>query len=137
MRMEILVLTVLDWRLRSITPFSFIDSFACKIDPSGTCVGYLISRSADIILSDIQGTLYSLYTFLSYIYLIKVGKNINRTRHFHDTEARLLEYRPSCIAVAAVFCAASEIPSLSLIHPEIAEAWCDGLSKVITIRLSV
>ncbi|PKI56222.1 hypothetical protein CRG98_023417 [Punica granatum] len=99
-RMELLVLTVLNWRLRSVTPFSFIGFFACKIDPLGSCVGYLISRSTDIILSDIQ-------------------------------EASFLEYRPSCTAAAAVLCAASEIPSLmSLVNPEHAESWCDGLIKV-------
>ncbi|KAK4790852.1 hypothetical protein SAY86_031265 [Trapa natans] len=98
-RMELLVLTVLNWRLRSVTPFSFIGFFACKIDPSGSCIGYLISRSTDIILSEIQ-------------------------------EASFLEYLPSCIAAAAVLCAASEIPSLmSFVNPENAESWCDGLIK--------
>lgn len=54
-RMELLVLTVLDWRLRSVTPFSFIDFFACKLDPTGTFLGFLISRATDIILSNIKG----------------------------------------------------------------------------------
>ncbi|XP_071736460.1 cyclin-D1-1-like [Rutidosis leptorrhynchoides] len=53
-RMEFLVLGVLDWRLRSVTPFSFIGFFAHKIDPSGTYTGFLISRSTQIILSNIQ-----------------------------------------------------------------------------------
>lgn len=97
-RMELLVLSVLDWRLRSITPFSFIDFFAWKINPTGTFAGFLISRTTDIILSNIK-------------------------------EASLLEYRPSSIAAAAILCAANEIPNLSLVNPEIAESWCDGLSK--------
>ncbi|KAA3482933.1 cyclin-D1-1 [Gossypium australe] len=53
-RMELLVLTVLDWRLRSVTPFSFIDFFACKVDPTGTFLAFLISRATDIILSNIK-----------------------------------------------------------------------------------
>ncbi|PWA51070.1 CYCLIN D1,1 [Artemisia annua] len=53
-RMEFLVLSVLDWRLRSITPFSFIGFFAHKIDPTGTYTGFLISRATQIILSNIQ-----------------------------------------------------------------------------------
>ena len=35
--MELLVLLELDWRLRSLTPFAFIDLFACKADSSGRC----------------------------------------------------------------------------------------------------
>ncbi|KAM1437891.1 hypothetical protein ACFX14_011677 [Malus domestica] len=53
-RMELLVLSVLDWRLRSITPFCFIAFFACKLDPTATFIGFLISRATDIILSNIQ-----------------------------------------------------------------------------------
>nr|QYW07122.1 cyclin D1-2 [Dimocarpus longan] len=53
-RMELLVLTVLDWRLRSVTPFSFIDFFACKLDTTGTFMGFLMSRATEIILSNIQ-----------------------------------------------------------------------------------
>lgn len=46
-----------------------------------------------------------------------------------STEASFLEYRPSSIAAAAILCAANEIPNLSLVNPEHAESWCDGLSK--------
>ncbi|KAK9050958.1 hypothetical protein SSX86_027583 [Deinandra increscens subsp. villosa] len=53
-RMEFLVLSVLDWRLRSVTPFSFIGYFSHKIDPSGTYTRFLISRATQIILSNIQ-----------------------------------------------------------------------------------
>ncbi|KAK1413782.1 hypothetical protein QVD17_35565 [Tagetes erecta] len=53
-RMEFLVLSVLDWRLRSVTPFSFIGSFARKIDSTRTYTGFLISRATQIILSNIQ-----------------------------------------------------------------------------------
>ncbi|GMY26162.1 cyclin-D1-1 [Fagus crenata] len=97
-RMELLVLSVLDWRLRSITPFSFMAYFACKIDSAGTYAGFLVARATEIILSNMQ-------------------------------EASFLEYWPSCIAAAAILCAASEIPNLSLVNPEHAESWCDGLHK--------
>ncbi|XP_057493470.1 cyclin-D1-1 [Actinidia eriantha] len=53
-RMEFLVLGVLDWRLRSVTPFTFISYFAYKLDSTGTYTGYLISRATQIILSNIQ-----------------------------------------------------------------------------------
>lgn len=97
-RMELLVLSVLDWRLRSITPFTFISFFAYKIDATGSCSGFLIARSTDIIMSNIR-------------------------------EGSFMEYWPSSIAAAAILCAASEMPSLSFVTPELAESWCDGLSK--------
>ncbi|XP_050236471.1 cyclin-D1-1 [Mercurialis annua] len=97
-RMELLVLNVLDWRLRSITPFSFLAFFACKMDSTGAYLGFLIARATDIILSNMQ-------------------------------ETSFLEYWPSSIGAAAMLSAANEIPNLSLISPEHAETWCDGLSK--------
>ncbi|KAL5178877.1 Cyclin-D1-1 [Glycine soja] len=97
-RMELLVLGVLDWRLRSVTPFSFLDFFACKLDSTGTFTGFLISRATQIILSNIQ-------------------------------EASFHAYWPSCIAAAAILHAANEIPNWSLVRPEHAESWCEGLRK--------
>ncbi|MED6143630.1 hypothetical protein PIB30_007935 [Stylosanthes scabra] len=98
LRMELLVLTVLDWRLRSVTPLSFLAFFAGKIDSAGTFTAFLISRATQIILSNIQ-------------------------------EASFLAYRPSCIGAAAILCAANEIPNWSLVKPENAESWCQGLTK--------
>ncbi|CAL0331500.1 unnamed protein product [Lupinus luteus] len=97
-RMELLVLGVLDWRLRSTTPFSFLGFFARKLDSAGTFTGSLISRATQIILSNVE-------------------------------EASFLAYWPSCIAATAILCAANEIPNWSLVKPEHAESWCDGLRK--------
>ncbi|KAJ0986713.1 hypothetical protein J5N97_005069 [Dioscorea zingiberensis] len=52
-RMELLVLTALKWRLRSVTPFTFIDFFAYKVDPTGLYTRYLVSHATQIILSTI------------------------------------------------------------------------------------
>ncbi|GMH31140.1 hypothetical protein Nepgr_032983 [Nepenthes gracilis] len=101
-RMELFILHVLDWRLRSITPFSFLSFFAYKVDASGNFMGFLHSRANDIILSNIQDTIF-------------------------------LEHWPSSIAAAAILCAASEIPNLS-VTPEHAESWCDGLKKDRVLR---
>ncbi|KAI3467483.1 hypothetical protein Pfo_024146 [Paulownia fortunei] len=60
-RMELLVLRVLDWRLRSISPFCYLRFFAVKVDPTGTYTGFLSSRAKEIILSTIQET-----SFLEY-----------------------------------------------------------------------
>ncbi|XP_047323998.1 cyclin-D1-1 [Impatiens glandulifera] len=97
-RMEFLVLGVLDWRLRSITPFTFLSYFAYKLDPAGAYTGFLISKATQIIMSNIK-------------------------------EVSLLEYRPSCIAAATMLSAAQCIPNLSVVSPDEAESWCDGLVK--------
>lgn len=97
-RMELVVLSVLDWRLRSVTPFSFISHFAYKLDSTGAYTGFLISRATQIVLSNIQ-------------------------------ESSFLEYWPSCIAAATILCASHDIPCFSLVNPELAESWCEGLNK--------
>ncbi|KAL0421310.1 UNVERIFIED_CONTAM: Cyclin-D1-1 [Sesamum latifolium] len=97
-RMELLVLRVLDWRLRSISPFCYLSFFSLKIDPYGTYTGFLTSRAKEIILSTIQ-------------------------------EASFLEYRPSCIAAAAILRAANDLPNFSFITAQHAESWSDGLQK--------
>ncbi|KAI8528388.1 hypothetical protein RHMOL_Rhmol12G0145000 [Rhododendron molle] len=97
-RMELVVLSVLNWRLRSVTPFSFISYFAYKLDSTGAYTGFLISRATQIVLSSIQ-------------------------------ESSFLEYWPSCIAATTILCASHDIPCFSLVNPELAESWCEGLNK--------
>ncbi|KAK6133715.1 hypothetical protein DH2020_032625 [Rehmannia glutinosa] len=55
-RMELLVLRVLDWRLRSISPFCYLRFFALKIDPTGTYAEFLTTRAKEVILSTIKET---------------------------------------------------------------------------------
>ncbi|XP_047958505.1 cyclin-D1-1-like [Salvia hispanica] len=97
-RMELLVLSVLDWRLRSISPFCYLPFFALKIDPSGTYTDFLTTRAKEIIFSTFE-------------------------------ETSFLGCRPSCIAAAAILCAANDLPKFSLITAQHAESWCDGLHK--------
>ncbi|KAK7275825.1 hypothetical protein RIF29_16949 [Crotalaria pallida] len=54
-RMELMVLTTLRWRMQSITPFSFIDYFLCKINDDQSPTSDSISRSIQLILSTIRG----------------------------------------------------------------------------------
>ncbi|KAF6154664.1 hypothetical protein GIB67_000548 [Kingdonia uniflora] len=60
-RMEILVLTTLDWKLRSVTPFHFIDFFASKADSTGGFVGYLVTRATQIMLVIVRETKFLEY----------------------------------------------------------------------------
>nr|CAB3456969.1 unnamed protein product [Digitaria exilis] len=54
-RMELLVLAALNWRLRSVTPFTFIDFFACKVDSSGRHTRCLTARATQVILAAMHG----------------------------------------------------------------------------------
>ncbi|KAH0450060.1 hypothetical protein IEQ34_020752 [Dendrobium chrysotoxum] len=79
-RMELLLMSALRWRMRAVTPFDFISTFAAAIvfaDGSASIPSSAFSRSADLILS---------------------------THRVID----FLGFRPSVIAAAAVLCAASE-----------------------------
>ncbi|XP_072979823.1 cyclin-D2-1-like isoform X3 [Typha angustifolia] len=99
LRMELLVLTALNWRLRSVTPFTFIDFFAYKVDPYGKYMKYLVSRAAQIILATIHA------------------------------DIDFLDHCPSSMAAAAIICAADETPALKFIDPAIASTWCIGLTE--------
>ncbi|KAI6701489.1 hypothetical protein NL676_015813 [Syzygium grande] len=78
-RMELWVMSSLDWRLRSVTPFDFLPSFVPKLpslsSPSSPC--RVLSTSSDLIVS---------------------------TARVID----FLGFTPSTIAAAAVLCAAGE-----------------------------
>ncbi|KAF5741044.1 cyclin-D1-1-like [Tripterygium wilfordii] len=103
-RMEFLVLSVLDWRLRSITPFTFISFFACKLDPTGNYVAFLIKRATEIIFSNIQEA-----SFVEY-------------------------WPSSIAAAAILCAANEIPNLSLLVDPQHAESWCDGLSKEKIIR---
>uniref|UniRef100_A0A0D9WNQ0 Cyclin N-terminal domain-containing protein n=1 Tax=Leersia perrieri TaxID=77586 RepID=A0A0D9WNQ0_9ORYZ len=53
-RMELLVLVELDWRLRSVTPFPFVDFFARKACSTGRISRILALRACEIILNTIH-----------------------------------------------------------------------------------
>ncbi|GAA0170332.1 kinase activator [Lithospermum erythrorhizon] len=97
-KMELLVLSELDWKLRSITPFDFLTFFAFKVDSTGAYTGILNSRASQVLLHMIQ-------------------------------ECSILEYKPSCIAAAAILSAANEFPKFSFVDAQCAEKWSDGLHK--------
>ncbi|XP_071737660.1 cyclin-D3-1-like isoform X2 [Rutidosis leptorrhynchoides] len=57
-RMELIVLSTLNWRMQSVTPFSYIDSFIRMVNDDGqsqTNLRSLILKSTQLILSLIKG----------------------------------------------------------------------------------
>lgn len=55
-RMELLVLSTLKWRMKAVTPFSFIDHFLRKISGDTISPTLLIDRSTQLMLSITKGT---------------------------------------------------------------------------------
>ncbi|KAK3007688.1 hypothetical protein RJ639_013728, partial [Escallonia herrerae] len=54
-RMELLVLSTLNWRMQACTPCSFIDYFLGKINNDQLALGPMISKSIQLILSTFKG----------------------------------------------------------------------------------
>ncbi|XP_076937644.1 cyclin-D4-1-like [Bidens hawaiensis] len=93
-RMELLVMEKLDWRLRSITPFDFIDYFVFNIPHSSTNDQRLHSICSDLIVKTIRG-------------------KSNQISSSNLDLVDFLGFRPSVIAAAAAISVAgvgAEIP---------------------------
>ncbi|CAN4083924.1 unnamed protein product [Withania somnifera] len=98
-RMELLILDTLKWRLRSITPFSFLHLFISIFQlGDSSLMQSLNQRASDIIFS---------------------------TRY----EIKLFEYKPSIIAASALLCAADELIPLQFSSCLAAISECQYLNK--------
>lgn len=126
-RMELLVLDVLEWRMRLVTPFNFLAFFAHKLDPTGRYSGFIATQASDMILAAVSGNCSFLQIF---IIGLNMSVNLCSTINYFFTDASILQYRPSCIAASALLCTATNIQALPHMESEIAESWCDGLSRV-------
>lgn len=54
-RMELLVLTTLNWRMKAVTPFSYMDYFLNKLNGGNTAPRNWLSQSAELILCAARG----------------------------------------------------------------------------------
>lgn len=98
-RMELLILDSLKWRLRSITPFSFLHLFISFFQlGDSSLTKSLKQRASDVIFS----TQY---------------------------EIKLFEYKPSIIAASALLCAAEELIPLQFSSCLAAISECHYLNK--------
>lgn len=61
-RMELRVMTILQWRLRSVTPFDYLDYFLAKLPSSSSSssesMNRFFSMASDLILSTTRGKCY-------------------------------------------------------------------------------
>lgn len=63
-RMELLVLTTLNWRMQAVTPFSYVDYFLNRLSGGNAALRNCLFQSAELILCaarGIQRKLLSLY----------------------------------------------------------------------------
>ena len=64
-RMELLVLSTLEWRMSSVTPFSYIDYFFHKLGICNVLLRALLSRVSEIILGTVNSEFYPFLGFIS------------------------------------------------------------------------
>ncbi|OIT07079.1 PREDICTED: putative cyclin-D6-1 [Nicotiana attenuata] len=98
-RMEVLILTTLNWRLRSITPFAFLDFINSLFELSDSSLSQTLKdRATDIIFNS----------------------------HY---EVKLFEYKPSILAASALLCAAHELipQQFSIFLDEVSK--CEYINK--------
>jgi cyclin D1/2/4 len=60
-RMELLVLSTLEWQMSSVTPFSYIDYYFHKLGIGNTLLRALLSRVSEIILATVRETMFLVY----------------------------------------------------------------------------
>lgn len=134
--MELLILDALKWRMRSITPFSFIHFFVSFFevqDPPLTQA--LTARATEIIFKSQCGTLVELLA-VNTMFKERVYKFNSANLHFFlffqndEPEFRISEFRPSLVAASAVLSAAHELFPSQFLCLEHAMFTCSYVDKV-------
>ncbi|KAL1560152.1 putative cyclin-D6-1 [Salvia divinorum] len=100
-RMEKILLAALQWRMRSITPFSFLQYFISLLntqEQDSSLTQSLNARASDIIYNVQQ-------------------------------ELKLLEYKPSMIAASALLCAIQDLNPLTFSSSKITLSSCEHVNK--------
>ncbi|XP_057470528.1 putative cyclin-D6-1 [Actinidia eriantha] len=106
-RMELLILTTLNWKMRSITPFSFLYFFLSLFDfEDPPLIQGLRDRASEIIFRS----------------------------HY---EIKILEYKPSIIAASALLCASQELFPLQFPGFRAAMASCEYVDKEKLLNCSI
>ncbi|XP_057462359.1 putative cyclin-D6-1 isoform X1 [Actinidia eriantha] len=106
-RMELLILTTLNWKMRSITPFSFFYFFISLFDlEDPPLIQGLRDRASEILFRS----------------------------HY---EIKILEYKPSIIAASALLCASQELFPLQFPCFRAAIASCEYVNKEKLLNCSI
>ncbi|CAN1319175.1 Putative cyclin-D6-1 [Linum perenne] len=87
-KMEMMILDGLHWRMRSITPFSFLHFFSSMVEP----VGLVRDRAKEVIFKAQHVSIF-----------------------FGQSEIKMLEFRPSVVAASAALVACQELLPLQFL----------------------
>lgn len=126
-RMELLILSTLNWRMRSITPFSFVYFFISLFelkDPALTKA--LKDRATELIFKARDGKIG--YRFFKLIF--EEARFLRNIIVVYIAEIKLLEYKPSIIAASALLCASYELFPLQFSSFKAAISSCEYINQV-------
>ena len=152
-RMELLILTTINWKMRSITPFSFLYFFISLFDlEDPPLIQGLRDRASEILFRSHYGNRAYLTMNTTFIYVIYIYIYIYlSTQHLFmciymyilkcwflmrvlTTEIKILEYKPSIIAASALLCASQELFPLQFPCFRAAIVSCEHVNKVSSVH---
>lgn len=120
-RMEKIILALLQWRMRSITPFSFLQYFLSLLNiQDSTLSQSLNTRASDIIFNVQHGN--SIYVPLSYVKCVI-------SLPFSDADLKLLEHKPSIIAASALLSAIQDLDPLTFPSSKTTISSCEFVNR--------
>ncbi|KAJ6383379.1 hypothetical protein OIU78_026794 [Salix suchowensis] len=137
-KMEVLILGALNWRMRSVTPFSFISFFISLFKPEDPPLKQALkARASEIIFKAQNGMCVSLHrsyfcrrkeigktcSYLAFWILIADCWNI------FCVDINLLEFKPSLIAASALLYASQELFPMQLLCFRKAISNCSYVNK--------
>lgn len=128
-RMEKIILALLQWRMRSITPFSFLQYFLSLVNIQDSSLSQsLKTRASDIIFNVQHGN--SIYAPLSYVIrLIYQIKFVVQLPLSH-ADLKLLEYKPSIIAASSLLSAIQDLDPLTFPSSKTTISSCEFVNRV-------
>lgn len=101
-RMELMVLTTLEWKMSCITPFAYLHHFFSKVQDECECDEFLVSKSIELILDFSKGINASIAWFILGFFVYQ------KLKLFVFTEINSMDYRPSVVAIASVLLACDD-----------------------------
>lgn len=109
-KMELMVLTTLEWKLGSITPFAYLNYFTAKF-----CIEFkdckpqeLASTATELILAVPKGILLPVLSWNWFLECVSDSVLLINGFVNYDTEINLMDFRPSVIAFAAILAASDD-----------------------------
>lgn len=104
-RMELVILSALSWRMRSITPFAFLDFFLHSFPLADAALRHSLKDRASKTLFQAQNG--NRLDHRSFLFLLFRDSDLSVILTF--LEGKFLEFKPSTIAASALLTAAFEL----------------------------